>query len=94
MIRALRRLYYRLVPRYRRLEIVFVPYAKADALIRGNLGKPESEQWVLAQPEEDRNRAFGHAYLERKRASWNEPLRPLNPPALRRDRGRLPVPRL
>ncbi len=42
-------------------------YTEGDRLIRESADKPEHEQWVLAIPEEDRNRAFGLVvYLERR----------------------------
>lgn len=59
-------LYYRVFKKYRRLEIKCCTYATGDILIRQNVGKPECEQWVLAIPEEDRNRVIGVVYLERR----------------------------
>lgn len=62
------KLYYRIFKRYRRLEYKLLSYTEADALIRQNEEKPESEQWVIA-PEEDNNR-FGAlarvVHLERR----------------------------
>lgn len=52
-------------PKYRRLELKFVDYATGDKMIRGNEGKPESEQWVIAK-EEDTNYSIGWVYLERR----------------------------
>lgn len=63
---GLRRAYYRMFKRYRRLEFRALSYADADKLIRQNEGKPESEQWVLAE-EEDNNRAIGIVvFLQRR----------------------------
>lgn len=62
----LRRLYFRLFKRYRRLEFRAVSYAEGDRLIRGSVGKPESQQWVLAK-EEDSNRAFGLVVMLERR---------------------------
>ena len=62
----LRKLYYKIFPTYRRLELKFVNYSEGDKLIRQSAGKPESEKWVIAKPEEDRNRRLGMVYLERK----------------------------
>lgn len=44
-------------PRPKRLELRFVPYAKADALLLAG--------WRIAKDEEDINRTFGGVYLER-----------------------------
>jgi hypothetical protein len=62
----LRRLYYRICKRYRRLEYKFVSYDEGNKLIRQNAGKPDHEQWVLALPEEDNNHLLGWVCLERK----------------------------
>ena len=66
----LRKLYFRVVPRYRRLEYRSFSYAEADRLIRENEGKPERDQWVLAE-EEDWNRLAGVVVcLERRERIW------------------------
>lgn len=66
LIQKIRRLYFKFFKRYRRLELKCCTYEEGDRLIRQNPGKPESEQWDLAIPEEDHNRAFGMVYLERR----------------------------
>jgi len=68
-MKALYRIYYRIFPMYRRLELKFVHWYEGDRLIRGNLGKPESEQWVIAE-EENTNRVIGMVYLERRERIW------------------------
>jgi len=65
-MKRLRRLYYRIFKRYRRLDLQFCTYAAGDILIRATADCPEKEQWVLAIPEEDHNHVFGMVYLERK----------------------------
>lgn len=47
------RLYYKLFPTYRRLEVKLFAYSDADKLIRENAGKPKHEQWVLAKEEDN-----------------------------------------
>ena len=64
--RRLRRWYYGIFKRYRRLETRFASYSEADGLIRQNGGKPEREQWVLALPEEDNNRVIGRVFIARQ----------------------------
>lgn len=64
-MKLLRKLYFRIFTRYRRLECRFVSYAEGDKLIRANEGKPESECWVIA-PEEDTNQIYGYVHLERR----------------------------
>jgi hypothetical protein len=61
----IRKLFYKIFKRYRRLEAKCITWDEADTLLRKNEGKPESEQWVLAK-EEDFNRTIGMVYLERK----------------------------
>jgi hypothetical protein len=56
----------RLFPKYRRITIRFVSYSEAERLIRESADKPEPEKWVIAVPEEDRNRIGGWVYLERR----------------------------
>lgn len=69
-MKKLKRLYYRMFKRYRRLEVRCFCWAEADDLLRHNLGKPESEQWRIAAREEDRNRAIGVVFLERVERKW------------------------
>jgi hypothetical protein len=61
----LRKLYYKIFKRYRRLEFELVPYAEAAFRIHESVGKTESEQWVIA-PEEDNNYRPLMVYVERK----------------------------
>lgn len=65
-MKRIRKIYFRIFKHYRRLEIRLFEYQGADRLIRQNEGKPESEQWVIAIPEEDTNFAYGYVYLERR----------------------------
>jgi len=65
MIKKLKKMWLYFFKRYRRLEFKLCTYAEGDRLIRASAGKPEREQWIIA-PEEDRNRAFGVVYLERR----------------------------
>jgi hypothetical protein len=65
MLRFLRRLFYRCVPVYVRLELRCAAYSEAEALLSDNEGKPESERWTIAA-EEDSNRALGLVWLERR----------------------------
>jgi hypothetical protein len=44
-------------PKPKRVELRFVPYGEADALLRAG--------WRLALPEEDNNHVLGMVYLER-----------------------------
>lgn len=62
----IRKLYFKIFKRYRRLEIRVVSYAEGDRLIRGNAAKPAREQWVLAIPEEDNNGMLNIVFLERR----------------------------
>lgn len=65
---TLRKIYYRLVKRYRRLEFKSCTYAEADRLIKATYDKPEADQWVIAT-EEDRNfigGMVGLVFLERR----------------------------
>lgn len=64
-MKLIRRLFFRVFKRYRRLELRTVGYAEADKLIRESAGKPECDRWDIA-PEEDGNWAIGVVYLERK----------------------------
>lgn len=62
---ALRRLYFKIVPHYRRIELRFVPYGRANYLLSSSVGRPERSQWRLAK-EEDYNRHIGLVALERR----------------------------
>ncbi len=70
-MKLLKRLWYRLVPTYRRLELRCVTYAHGDTLIRGSAEKPESKRWKLATFEEDRNRRIGFVFIERRERVWS-----------------------
>ena len=66
MMRKLRRIYFRMFKRYRRLELKCVSYSEGDRLIKENADKPEAYQWHLAK-EEDSNLLVGvSVYLERR----------------------------
>lgn len=65
MIRRLRKLYYRIFVRYKRLELIYVDWRKADSLIKQNQNGPEDQQWHIAK-EEDTDRTYSMVYLERK----------------------------
>jgi antitoxin component YwqK of YwqJK toxin-antitoxin module len=60
----IRKLYYRLFKRYRRIEMKFVTYAEADKLMRKVILSP-TDEWHLAK-EEDKNSVTGMVYIERK----------------------------
>lgn len=62
---ALRKLWLRIFPRYRRLELRFVNYGEGDRLIRESAGRGEGEQWEIAK-EEDQNTEYGMVFLERR----------------------------
>ena len=59
VIKQIRKLYLKLFPQYRRLEMRCVTYAEGDRLIK------EDQSWVLAK-EEDTNFNYGVVFLERK----------------------------
>jgi hypothetical protein len=61
----IRKIFYALFKRYKRLELRCFTYAEGDKLLRANNGKPEDQQWVLAK-EEDTNRKYGMVYLQRR----------------------------
>lgn len=61
----LKKLFYKIFKRYKRLELRFVSYREGDVLIRNTATRPENERWVLAK-EEDMNHVIGMVYLERK----------------------------
>lgn len=64
-MKFLRRLYYRVFKRYRRLELQGMSWEDADNAIMENPNKPEGAQWHIA-PEEDNNRAIGLVWMERR----------------------------
>lgn len=53
-MKLFKKLYYKIFPHYRRLELQCAPYVEADRLIKENANKLESERWDIA-PEEDSN---------------------------------------
>lgn len=66
IIKWFRRLYYQLIPTYKRLELKLCSYGEADVLIRQNAQfEDKTQHWVLAK-EEDTNRFYGYVYIERK----------------------------
>jgi hypothetical protein len=69
LMRFMCRLYFRLFPTYRRLEIGCFTYLEADRRIKASVGLPEAQQWVIA-PEEDQSRSIGWVYLERRERIW------------------------
>ena len=70
-MKKLKRLYYRMFKRYRRLEVRCFNYDEADRRIRENAGKPERDQWRIAAREEDRNTMAGIVvFLERVERIW------------------------
>lgn len=69
MLKRIRKIFFWIVPTYRRFEVGCFNYSDADKLIRESVGKPENEQWVIA-PEEDRNRVVGIVYLESRERVW------------------------
>lgn len=68
-MKKLRRLYYRLFPTYKRLELKFCSYAEADELIKSNDARSFPFKWYLAK-EEDTNHVIGMVYIERKERIW------------------------
>lgn len=61
----LRKLWRRIFPSYRRLELRFVNYSEGDRLIRESAGCPEYDRWQIAR-EEDKNTMYGMVFLERR----------------------------
>lgn len=66
-MKKLRKLYFRIFRRYKRLELKYVSWTVGNEMIKGNANKPEPERWVLAKPEEDNNHRVGMVFLERKK---------------------------
>jgi len=64
-IQKLRRLYFRIFKRYRRLEVRRCTYAEANKLICDTERSPEPERWELAA-EENHNPIIGIVWLERR----------------------------
>lgn len=64
-MRLLRRLYFKLFKRYRRLEYRVVTYYDGDTMIRATAEMVEPLQWQIAK-EEDKNRCMGAVCLERR----------------------------
>lgn len=61
----LRKLWYRVFKKYRRLELRCLCYSDADKLIRATEHKLESERWEIAE-EENRNPIVGVVWMERR----------------------------
>lgn len=64
-MKTLRKIYYKLFPTFKRLELQCMRYDEADQLIKRNIGKAPEQQWDIAK-EEDTNTVYGIVYLERK----------------------------
>lgn len=64
-MKKLRKLYYKIFPTYKVLELQFVPYSKADDMLLETRRNPDEQKWVLAK-EEDENPIMGMVYLCRK----------------------------
>ena len=64
-MKQLRKIYYKIFKRYKVLETIFVSYQDGDKMIKDTKNCKESQQWVLAD-EEDNNRLIGMVYLCRK----------------------------
>lgn len=64
-MKALRRLYFRLFRRYRRIEFRYVSWGVAHKLFQANPFQPATAQWHLA-PEEDYNIVPGLVAIERR----------------------------
>ncbi len=64
-MKAIRRVWFKIFPTYKRLELKFCKYSEADALMRLNEKNPEEQQWRLAK-EEDKNFQPGMVYIERR----------------------------
>lgn len=62
----MRRLFYKIFKRYRRLELRFLNYEDADRLIKQNaIFSDTTQHWVIAK-EEDTNNLYGFVWIERK----------------------------
>ena len=64
-MKRLRRIYYKLFPVYKRIDMQSFSWEQGDLLIRQNAHKPLEEQWHIA-PEEDLNRDYDMVFLEKK----------------------------
>lgn len=65
-MKFLRKIFFKIFKRYNRLELIFVSWEDADALIRQNENFTDTSQhWVIAK-EEDDNKLIGFVFLERK----------------------------
>ncbi len=70
-MKKLRKLYFKLFKRYRRLELKLISYQEANSLFKSyahghaNALIPEQDRWRIAD-EEDNNIDIGHVWLERR----------------------------
>lgn len=66
----IKRLYFKLVPTYKRTEFGSFPWSLADRMIKDNEGKPEHEKWIIAKEEDSNFRPLSfiepHVYLEKR----------------------------
>lgn len=62
----IRRVWFKFVRTYERLDLQVMSYSEADKLIRRQGEPQDSGHWAIAK-EEDTNRAIGYVYLERRR---------------------------
>ncbi len=66
MIAWIRKLFFSIIPVYRRLELKCFNFIDADELLRECQNEPEEWQWHIAK-EEDYNTTIGTVWLERKK---------------------------
>lgn len=64
-MKFLRRIFYRVFPRYTRLELVCLSWSDAEKLLIEFAGDTGPGQWRIA-PEEDHNETLGVVWLERR----------------------------
>ena len=64
-MKTLKKIYFKIFKKYRRTDFRACTWEEGDALLRANVGKPESEQWRIAD-EENGNRLMRIVYLERR----------------------------
>lgn len=62
----MKKLFYKIFKRYKRLELKFCSWDEGDRLIKANQFGIEEEQWHIAN-EEDNNKSIGWVWLERKK---------------------------
>ncbi len=64
-MKRLRRIYFKLFPTYKEIEVKCFTWAQADDLMKSEIGKPAKERWAISK-EEDNNPTFDMVYLCRK----------------------------